>query len=131
TLKNGDVRMAVVEDKVQYDKIKAGDAEMEAMITMYPDDKQTSTGEDFAFSELEASGRQHPLEDWEQTWRAIDRDQLATIIHTSGTTGKPKGAMLSHGNFLANLEAVQFWLIELLPEDISLSYLPLSHVFER
>src|SRR5699024_11146354 len=39
--------------------------------------------------------------------------------------------MLSHGNFLANLEAVQFWLIELLPEDVSLSYLPLSHVFER
>src|SRR5699024_12021532 len=46
-------------------------------------------------------------------------------------TGKPKGVMLSHRNFLANVEAVQFWLIELLPEDLSLSYLPLSHVFER
>src|SRR5699024_9644237 len=39
--------------------------------------------------------------------------------------------MLSHGNFLANLEAVPSWLIDLLPEDVSLSYLPLSHVFER
>src|SRR5699024_7029766 len=49
----------------------------------------------------------------------------------SGTTGKPKGVMLSHGNFLANGEGVQFWLLELVPEDLSLSYLPLSHVFER
>src|SRR5690625_2214219 len=39
--------------------------------------------------------------------------------------------MLTHGNMLANLEGVQFWLIELVPEDIALSYLPLSHVFER
>src|SRR5690606_31288530 len=51
--------------------------------------------------------------------------------HTSGTTGNPKGVMLTHGNFLANIEAIQFWLIELLPDDIALSYLPLSHVFER
>src|SRR5699024_2260091 len=51
--------------------------------------------------------------------------------HTSGTTGRHKGVMLTNGNFLSNVEAVQFWVVELLPEDISLSYLPLSHVFER
>src|SRR5699024_9013112 len=53
------------------------------------------------------------------------------IINTSGTTGNPKGAMLTHGNILANVEGVQFWLVELLPEDVTLSYLPISHVFER
>ncbi|HLR08834.1 MAG TPA: long-chain fatty acid--CoA ligase [Bacillota bacterium] len=131
TLKNGDVRMAVVEDREQYDKVKAGDADIELIITMYPDDELKSADKDLTFSELEARGKQHPLENWEETWRTFNRDRLVTIIHTSGTTGKPKGAMLSHGNFLANLEAVQFWLIELLPEDVSLSYLPLSHVFER
>src|SRR5690625_6620712 len=53
------------------------------------------------------------------------------MIHTSRTTGNPKGAMLTHGNILANLEGVQFWVIELVPEDLALSYLPLSHIFER
>ena len=53
------------------------------------------------------------------------------IIHTSGTTGPPKGVMLTHGNFLSNMEGVHFWVIELKPEDVLLSYLPLSHVFER
>src|SRR5699024_5931047 len=129
--KNGDVRMAVVEDREQYDKVKAGDADIELIITMYPDDELKSADKDLTFSELEARGKQHPLENWEETWRTFNSDRLVTIIHTPGTTGKPKGAMLSHGNFLANLEAVQFWLIELLPEDVSLSYLPLSHVFER
>src|SRR5690625_5999505 len=52
-------------------------------------------------------------------------------MNTSSTTGKPKGIMLTHGNNLSNIEEIQFWVIELLPEDISLSYLPLSHIFER
>src|SRR5690625_788687 len=52
-------------------------------------------------------------------------------MNTSGTTGNPKGVMLTHGNILSNIEGIQFWDIELLPEDISLSYLPLSHIFER
>ncbi|QKY68754.1 long-chain fatty acid--CoA ligase [Lentibacillus sp. CBA3610] len=131
TLKNGDVRVAVVEDKEQYEKVKAGDAELEAIVMMYPGESQERAEENFSFSELEAMGKEHPLEDWEDTWRAFGRDQLATIIHTSGTTGNPKGVMLTHGNFLSNVEAVQFWLIELLPDDLTLSYLPLSHVFER
>src|SRR5699024_6317651 len=131
TLKNGVVRLAVEEDREQYEKVKAGDADMEMVITMYLDDELKSADKYLTFSELEARGKQHPLENGEETWRTFNRDRLVTIIHTSGTTGKPKGAMLSHGNFLANLEAVQFWLIELLPEDVSLSYLPLSHVFER
>lgn len=128
---NGDVRMAVVEDGKQHQKILEGNVELERIITMYPDEEQHVREKDLSFRELEALGRTHPLAHWEDGWRQIDRDQLVTIIHTSGTTGKPKGVMLSHGNFLANVEAVQFWLIELLPEDLSLSYLPLSHVFER
>lgn len=130
-LQNADVRAAVVENESQRQKVLTDEMTLDRVITMYPDSNHPPEVNESSFSELEASGANNPVTGWEEFWRQIDRDQLATIIHTSGTTGKPKGVMLSHGNFLANLEAVQFWLIELLPEDLSLSYLPLSHVFER
>ncbi|MDB5099830.1 MAG: long-chain fatty-acid-CoA ligase [Cyanobacteria bacterium RYN_339] len=61
---------------------------------------------------------------------AISSDTLASIVYTSGTTGDPKGAMLTHGNFGSNMvEACP--LLGLTPNDTSLSFLPLSHVFER
>src|SRR5699024_7940390 len=123
--------IAVVENKEQYEKVLDGDADLERIITMYPDDQQQLEGSNMSFADLEDIGQKNPLNNWEDNWRNIDRDQLVTIIHTSGTTGRPKGVMLTHGNFLSNVEAVQFWVVELLPEDISLSYLPLSHVFER
>ncbi len=62
--------------------------------------------------------------------RATDPHKLATIVYTSGTTGCPKGVMLSHMNILWNAEAV----LKVNPgyrEDIFLSFLPLSHTFER
>ncbi|MBL8519068.1 MAG: long-chain fatty acid--CoA ligase [Betaproteobacteria bacterium] len=55
---------------------------------------------------------------------------LATIVYTSGTTGKPKGVMLSHRNMLANVQS-GLSVYEVFPEDVFLSFLPLSHMFER
>ena len=61
---------------------------------------------------------------------AIDPNDLAALVYTSGTTGRPKGVMLSHANILANVRAVE----ERLPAaetDVFLSFLPLSHTLER
>ena len=55
---------------------------------------------------------------------------LATIVYTSGTTGKPKGVMLSHRNMLSNVQS-GLAVYDVYPEDVFLSFLPLSHMFER
>jgi long-chain acyl-CoA synthetase len=59
-----------------------------------------------------------------------DSDSLATIVYTSGTTGPPKGVMLSHKNILWNAEAI-LKVIPCYTSDVLLSFLPLSHTFER
>src|SRR6267143_7191422 len=57
-------------------------------------------------------------------------DALATICYTSGTAGRPKGVMLTHGNILANVAACERLQLA-RSEDVFLSLLPLSHMFER
>ena len=61
---------------------------------------------------------------------AVTGNELATIVYTSGTTGKPKGVMLSHRNILANVQS-GLAVYDVYPDDIFLSFLPLSHMFER
>ncbi len=65
-----------------------------------------------------------------QPERARNRNELASIMYTSGTTGKPKGVMLSHCNIILNAHA-SLQTFTVLPHDRMLSFLPLSHALER
>ena len=60
----------------------------------------------------------------------LDRAALATIMYTSGTTGHPKGVMLTHGNLLSNAESVLAASPQ-RPDDVLLSWLPYSHIYAR
>ena len=61
---------------------------------------------------------------------AAPHDALASIVYTSGTSGRPKGVMLSHRNMLENAWAAA-QVAEITHDDIFLSFLPLSHTLER
>ena len=76
----------------------------------------------FTFSQVTAHPAEPPV--------AGAREDLATIIYTSGTTGPSKGAMLTHGNLLANSSSSQAAL-DLNEQDMTLSFLPIAHSFER
>ena len=76
-------------------------------------------------SVLLTSTEVHPLKSI-----ACDPHQLATIVYTSGTTGRPKGVMLSHHNILSIAHS-GLTMISVSIDDIFLSFLPLSHTLER
>ncbi len=73
---------------------------------------------------------QEELQQVEGLKKEVKEQQLATIIYTSGTSGNPKGVMLSHHNIVSNIKSV----IPLIPVDARkrvFSFLPPSHIFER
>jgi long-chain acyl-CoA synthetase len=61
----------------------------------------------------------------------VSSDDLATIIYTSGTTGTPKGVMLTHGNMASNIQCSLEGFTIGAGEEVSVSFLPLSHVTAR
>jgi long-chain acyl-CoA synthetase len=89
---------------------------------------------DMTLEELEQRGAAVETDESVAAYRraadAVQPDDLATLIYTSGTTGNPKGVMLTHDNIHSNVAASR----EKLPfegNDVALSFLPLSHIFER
>lgn len=75
----------------------------------------------------------HPESHKELEIRLAEKNflDLFTLIYTSGTTGTPKGVMLTHGNIASQMEAHDQTIMEFAPDDVSLSFLPYSHIYER
>jgi len=102
-------------------------------VVVFEDDLALDDPGVMSFAELRALGTQALERDVDIVQRArrdVDLDKVATLVYTSGTTGPPKGAVITHRNIMAMLRAVTK-IVPLSPEDRFLSFLPLSHITER
>jgi long-chain acyl-CoA synthetase len=66
----------------------------------------------------------------DERMKATVPDELATIVYTSGTTGPPKGVMLTHANFVFETESVT-QVLSVGPDDEQLLFLPMAHIFAK
>jgi long-chain acyl-CoA synthetase len=124
-VENAKISMLFVNDQQLYDKVKAVCEAIKHQIEIYTFNKVEGAQH---WQELIALGKDNEV-DLQPYRDAVLPEDILTLIYTSGTTGTPKGVMLTHNNLVQNFinSAV------LLPSGLTkgLSFLPLSHIFER
>ena len=133
-------RTVLVENETQLEKVlsvKSRLPVLSKLVVLDPEYSPVTPARDevkiLTFEEVMSAGKRALAEKpgfWEEEIAKGDGEDTATIIFTSGTTGEPKGVMLSHRNFLFQVNKIP-QLIEVGPGDIWLSILPVWHSFER
>ena len=127
---HSDAAFLVVDTKEQYDKVQSVRSELPRLrkvIVMDPTGLDQS--EDWtSFSEFLQIGRR-ARHDVDARVSRLTHQDAATFVYTSGTTGPPKGAMLTHGNVTAAL--TMFEAVHVLEEDVGFTFLPLAHILQR
>jgi long-chain acyl-CoA synthetase len=135
-LRDSEARLVFAADAEQLAKLASVERQLSRLRSVVLFDASPESGPAsglrvMTLDELEAAGRGSAAEtEVEAEARRIRPDDLATLIYTSGTTGTPKGVMLTHGNLYANIRQCAS-VLPISRADVMLSWLPLSHAFER
>ena len=123
-LRDSGARLLLIEGQEQWQELSAVADQLDSGLTIWSLDACDDERVTCVYSLLNDTHQSQP-----EVSKA-DSDGLATIVYTSGTTGRPKGVMLSHHNILSNAYA-GLRAVTIYPQDSFLSFLPLSHALER
>lgn len=127
-LNDAEIKYVFVSSKELYEKVKSASAGLASLKDVYTFNRIDGAKH---WSEIVELGKKNRNEaQLNSIKNSIKSEDLATILYTSGTTGTPKGVMLSHANLLSNVWDSR----KLIPVDNTgkaLSFLPLNHVYER
>jgi len=127
-INDSEAKILFIENEEIYKKVKGLDDEIESLEHIYSFENITNVK---SWNEIIELGLIHPKKiEVEEIQNSISENDLFTLIYTSGTTGNPKGVMLTHSNILSQLYAIEN-LLDLGINDRGISFLPLSHIFER
>jgi long-chain acyl-CoA synthetase len=128
-------RIVVVSNSLQLGNVLKIQSDVKSLERIIPMNEKSDQKSDISltFQEVFALGarfeKKHP-EFFRKALSRVKPQDLLTIIYASGTTGNPKGVMLTHGNLCPNIKAAAE-IFPLGPTDTLLSFLPLCHSFER
>ncbi|WP_375752468.1 AMP-dependent synthetase/ligase [Vibrio sp. HN007] len=130
---NADVKVLFVGEQPQFDAaISTFDQceKLELIVAMSDDIDLKNHPAAMSWDTFIAKGEHEYQSQFEERLKSADMDDLFTLIYTSGTTGQPKGVMLDYRNIGTQCESHDKSMT-VTPEDVSLAFLPLSHVYER
>jgi len=128
---NSAVRLLLLQDAAAWNRIApalVGQDHLKRVLILNP--SKSSTGEVLKDERVRFVPDWLPETAGDLVKREGDPHALASIVYTSGTTGRPKGVMLSHYNMLSIAHSA-LTMIDVFEEDLFLSFLPLSHTLER
>jgi len=129
---DAEIRVIFVGSQEHYNKVKsfADNYPISPKIVAL-DNRIRVQGTDLNFQDFLGMGRRSGADrELEARLERTSSRDVATLVYTSGTTGDPKGVMLTHANFFHQINAVN-QLVDVGQEDVSLCFLPLSHTYER
>jgi long-chain acyl-CoA synthetase len=130
-LADSGAKAVIASDSKQLQKISAVRGrcpELKSVIVM---DDSLAYGDTLSFAAICESGKSYSGEEsFDDMRKSILPEDLASLVYTSGTTGEPKGTMLTHRNFASAVAMAEDWF-PVSGDDMFLSFLPLCHVFER
>lgn len=137
-VKDASIKMIFVGDKDQYNIAREAEKDCEVLkqIIVYDKNVKFDDNDDNSLYfdqilQLGSKASDRTKAEVERRSQAATADDLACLIYTSGTTGEPKGVMLTHSNFDSQMDSHVKRLETVTDEDVSMNFLPLSHIFER